>query len=80
MATTKRKTLTLSIDLEGAALADDFADLELAQILSVAAERVKHGDLNDSGKVLAVGESFSLFDVNGNRVGAARVVMGADAR
>lgn len=75
-----RKTFTLSLDLEGAALADEFADLELAQILAVASDRVKHGDLNDAGKVLAVGESFSVFDVNGNRVGAARIVMGEDVR
>lgn len=72
--TQTRKTLTLTLDLEGAAFADGFGDLEVGAILRRAADRIGAGALNDRDDLLAVGHSIPLLDSNGNVVGQAEVV------
>lgn len=69
MASTQRKTLTLTIDLEGAAFQDGFADQEVAMLLRSAADSIESGRLQEGSEPLGLGRGVDLYDTNGNRVG-----------
>ena len=70
-----RKTLTLTIDLEGATLADDYADQEVAMLLRSAAQRIQDGALNRGFTVLSTeARPLALLDTNGNTVGHVQVL------
>jgi hypothetical protein len=60
--------LSLTIDCEGAAF-EDYANGELARILGDLACQIEDG-LPDRS---LTPEGLSLFDVNGNRCGSARI-------
>ena len=69
MASIQRKTLTLTIDLEGAAFQDGFADQEVAMLLRSAADSIESGRLAEGDEPLGLGRGTDLYDTNGNRVG-----------
>jgi len=75
MATIQRKTLTLTIDLEGAAFNDGFGDLEIGHLLRDAAAKIEAGALAENGARIATGRGVDLIDSNGNRVGYAGVTL-----
>lgn len=60
--------LSVTIDCEGAAF-DGYANGELARILGDLADRIESAASDD---ILAP-EGLSLFDINGNRCGSARI-------
>jgi hypothetical protein len=60
--------LSLTIDCEGAAF-EDSANAELARILGDLADRIEQAISDD----IVQPEGLSLFDVNGNRCGSARI-------
>lgn len=67
-----RKTLVLEIDLEGAALAEDFGDYEAQRLLTKAAVQAHDlFDLGDGG--WQTGRDETIMDSNGNTVGRMRV-------
>lgn len=61
-------TLKLTIQMDNAAF-EESPDAECARILRNLASKVEVGE-----RSLAAGESFSLLDINGNKVGKAEVV------
>jgi hypothetical protein len=71
-----RKTLVVTIDLEGAALAEDFGDYEAERILEEAkrATRTLFTLAEEGGDHWEVGTTRPLLDVNGNTVGRVGVV------
>lgn len=64
-----RQSLTLSIDLEGAAVQENPA--EVARLLRQAADKAER--LRDVDGWIA-GEAVGLIDVNGNRVGEFYII------
>lgn len=72
---TKRKRLTVRIDLESAAFADEFGDLELNAVLRTLAQTIGAGALNGKDGPLSVGYAVPISDSNGVRVGLAEVVL-----
>lgn len=73
MATSTRKTLTLTIDLEGAAF-EDFGDMEVAVLLRSAAARIEQGGLAKGRDPLsAEARPLPLIESNGNTAGHVRV-------
>lgn len=73
MAIHTRKTLTLTIDLEGAAF-EDFGDQEVAMLLKSAAVRIEQGGLSKGHDALSTdARPLTIIDTNGVTVGSVRV-------
>lgn len=69
-----RKTLILELDLENAAFAEGFGDLEASMILKAAAARIEGGALAHGNDGLSLDATpLTLRDTNGNAVGTVRV-------